>query len=552
MTSMEAQLQRLSSAEGKEQADTNWDGDMEPTSRDESTSTRDGSTYSIPAGANSSVSLGSEALSGVPEKRVPLESTGGGKITNLSSLASMKLPKELFKNKKPPHADKEGDEEGSTGSDSVSVEFFDAEECGQSVITSGKSLFTGNIATTVVHRIERKGARCPLHGRSLVASGDQMYSPYLQRPEPLTDDIILERRVMLSEEYFATEMENNVTVPVQKRLEIAYRLQKPRLLSDMNAFKAANPGAIFQDFVSWYGNPGNPLEDYSGGTVADASLFSAHNGLATGESVAIKLDRATEAIHILNETRNFWSSTWDEATAVPAADQQPLFDVFSTVEMSLDYLENMHPAILMNQVVAVNLSNSYFLLANSAKDAMKVDVVKTLLVGLRKQTEEALKMLADEAANATNAFYNARAEDDGRASNFVSIEAVAACEAVCASLSEAETITALATSLLQKLPGEYDVVQALLKQADGEKIELKDHSSQSRVLEIIRKQQGLTSKESASKPLLREYLLRNLDDASPCQLSVRCADTSASSGQMKGKIDASLMIAFTECVDDCY
>ena len=302
-----------------------------------------------------------------------------------------------------------------------------------SVFSSGGSIFERNITTTVVHRIDRKGARCPLHGRSLVASGDQMYAPYLQRPEPLTDDLILERRMMLSEEYFASEMVNkDARVPVQKRLEIAYRLQKPRLLSDMNAFKAANPGAIFQDFVSWYGNPGNPLDDYSSNIAADSSMFSAHNGLATGESVAIKLDKATEAIHILNETRNFWSTTWDEATALPASEQRPLFEVFSTVEMSLDYLENMHPAILMNQVMAVNLSNAYFLLANSAKDAMKVDVVKKLLSRLRKQTEEALALLAEEAGNATNAFYSAQCDDDGSASNFVSIEAVAACEAVCA------------------------------------------------------------------------------------------------------------------------
>lgn len=551
MTSMEAQAHRLSFTEDCEQEEMIWNGDTEPTtSRDESASTKDGSSSSIPARATSSVSVASEAFSGLPQhKGAPLESTRGGKITNLSSLASLQLPKELFKNRKAPYTDKNCDGEGSTGSDSVSVEFFDAEECGTSVFSSGQPLFTRNVTTTVVHRIDRKGARCPLHGRSLVASGDQMYSPYLQRQEPLTDDIILERRVMLSEEYFASEMENNVRVPVQKRLEIAYRLQKPRLLSDMNAFKAANPGAIFQDFVSWYGNPGNPLEDYSSSTAADASLFSAHNGLATGESVAIKLDRATEAIHILNETRNFWSSTWDEATALPAVDQKPLFDVFSTVEMALDYLENMHPAILMNQVMAVNLSNSYFLLANSAKDATKVDVVKTLLIRLRKQTEEALKWLSDEAANATSAFYNAQAEDDGRSSNFLSIQAIAACEAVCASLSEAEVITALATSLLQKFPGQYKVVQSILKQADGEIIELKDLMAQTRVLDVVSKQQN-TSEESTPKPVLREYLLRNLDDANPCQLSVRCADASISSSQKNGKNVSSLMLALTECVED--
>ena len=30
----------------------------------------------------------------------------------------------------------------------------------------------------------------------------------------------------------------------------------------MSVFKAANPGAVFQDFITWYGNPENPLEQF--------------------------------------------------------------------------------------------------------------------------------------------------------------------------------------------------------------------------------------------------------------------------------------------------
>ena len=43
----------------------------------------------------------------------------------------------------------------------------------------------------------RRGANCPVIGSSLVANGDQMYAPYLQRPQPLTDDLLAERRMML-------------------------------------------------------------------------------------------------------------------------------------------------------------------------------------------------------------------------------------------------------------------------------------------------------------------------------------------------------------------
>jgi Rab3 GTPase-activating protein catalytic subunit len=38
---------------------------------------------------------------------------------------------------------------------------------------------------------------------------------------------------------------------IRERIEVSQRLQKPKLLSDMSAFKAANHGAVFEDFLSW-------------------------------------------------------------------------------------------------------------------------------------------------------------------------------------------------------------------------------------------------------------------------------------------------------------
>lgn len=38
---------------------------------------------------------------------------------------------------------------------------------------------------------------------------------------------------------------------IRDRIEVSQRLQTPKLMSDMSAFKAANPGCIFEDFISW-------------------------------------------------------------------------------------------------------------------------------------------------------------------------------------------------------------------------------------------------------------------------------------------------------------
>ena len=124
----------------------------------------------------------------------------------------------------------------------------------------------------------------------------------------------------------------------------------------------------------------------------DNVLWTNPDNNAYKESAAKKLDRASEAMRVLMSTRDFWGQCWEESTPVPASEQQPLFDHVSTVEMIIDYLEQLHPANLMNQVMAVNLSSAYFALASSAKATTKVGIVQLSLKRLRQKIEKALKI----------------------------------------------------------------------------------------------------------------------------------------------------------------
>ena len=414
----------------------------------------------------------------------------------------------------------------------------------------------------------RKGARCPVPGSSLVQTGDQLHAPYFQRPYPLTDDVIAERRMMLSRHFDPSEARQH---GVHKRMEISYRLQKPKLLSDMSAFKAANPGSIFQDFINWYGNPGNPLDDYSdmrnkentGSTTGDLLLRR-----AATESVALKLDKATEAIQMLNETREFWSRTWEEAHAIPASDQKPLFDVTSTVELALDFMENMHPAILLNQVLAVNMAVSYFTIIEAGKDAgvHKVGgLITRAFQKLRARTEQALEMLSGDATRSTTGSPNDARCQEG-SSSFISVPVISACDAACSALSEAEVLMARAISLLHKFPGQYALVQSVLCHEPGCEISLTDQKERSQILQVVYEQQ-LESRPTGSAPptqpemktcinalpTLREYLFRNLDDVTPCQLSVRYAAKAVVVNEPTGEeqvphSEGGLLLSVTECV----
>ena len=157
---------------------------------------------------------------------------------------------------------------------------------------------------------------------------------------------MIERRKMIGDSQLSS---------IENRIDTAIRLQKPKLLADMCAFRGANPEAVFHDFTCWYGNPDNPLEMYNNDNIFLVPEFHFSRNKSPE-------DEMNESILILNATRKLWIDCWDESEPIPAEEQKPLFDAFRTVEMLLLSLESMHPSILMNQVLAVNLSTANFIL----------------------------------------------------------------------------------------------------------------------------------------------------------------------------------------------
>jgi hypothetical protein len=422
--------------------------------------------------------------------------------------------------------DADGSESSVVTSGTLSQAYFDAAEAG-SIFSSKYGFVTLDTVVNVADMKRRPGARCPVVNAYLTLTGEQVYAPYLQRPYPVTDDVALERRIMLANSCEGVERRG----ALQTRLEISQRMQKAKLLSDMSAFKAANPRCTIDDFTRWYGNPGSPLDDYSD-EIVDHDSLSVERALY--ESTAKKLDRASEAMRVLVSTREFWGMTWEEASPIPAAEQEPLFDYSTTIEMVLDYLEQIHPANLMNQVVAVNLSSAYLTLASSAKGTMKIGIVQLSMKRLRQKTERAIELLSRDATGMLSQIAEGGSTAVSTASSqYVSEDAIAACEDACNALSVSETMIARATSLLYKFPGQYKLISDLLRFADGSTVALIDPVGRETFLNLIFEQQQQRqskfpedtttdqSRENLPQPLLREYVFRNLDDENPSQLAVR-------------------------------
>ena len=459
--------------------------------------------------------------------------------------------------------------ENSSQSDK-SEEFFDTideAEDGESNVTSPQQFPTLKLTNSnqeimiqeprreesigVIQRQKRRGARCPVNHTNLIASGDQLFAPYLQRPLPLTNDGLIQRKMMMMRQGSSTK----------DRLLIAHRLQKPKLLSDMKAFKAANPGAVFQDFISWYGNPDSPFDDMLGNCLSSeediSTIFIANNShsitsMRNSKSVT---EDANQAIEVLTSTRTFWSDTWDEAEPIPASEQQPpLFDPLKEVEMVLNYLDTMHPSHLINQILGVNFTNANFILRSTAGEALNVKYVRFALDRLEERTSYALEKL-DESLHASM-FNNGK---------FTTCDTLSACEAVCDAIGDVEVLLSRAASLLHKFPGDFELVQKILRERDGEEVPIQSTNARIGILQAIWRHQKLRSPKESKvwntsspsngvkyypDPLVKEYVLQNSNNDRPSQLCVSMKENSTSySTQKEGySKDGCIFLAMKRCI----
>jgi hypothetical protein len=468
-------------------------------------------------------------------------------------------------------------ESGGTVSENQSIEeddeFFDPEDEEVSFVRSpGVKHESRDIermlmlqAAVITPSHNRIGARCPVpDAMPLNASGDQvsshrcihlwfrafylitnilmscqLYAPYLQRTMPMTDEEEQKQKKIMG---FGENTEQRLSI--KSRIAIAQRLQKPKLLSDMSSFKAANHGAVFEDFVRWYGNPENPLNEEVNGETARRAI-ERRSKLPPEEAKTLALEEASEAINILMSLRAFWEDTWEEAEPCPAFDQEPLFNPSSTVEMVLHSFETMHPALLLNQVLSVTFTNVKFvLLERAAGPARNVRSVALGLANLQVVIDVALEMLTKDAADLH--LSPEKLTDNSGPLVHVSTLTITKCEETCNLIGELEMLLSRALPLLQVLPGEYDLVDSLLQCKDGEFCFLKSPSQRNALLQAIKHQQICTSNSTPDAiPVMREYVLRNLDPSNPCQLSARLVPN-LNEAQSASLFHGSLLMALTK------
>jgi Rab3 GTPase-activating protein catalytic subunit len=146
----------------------------------------------------------------------------------------------------------------------------------------------------------------------LIARPDEpVHIPITQDEGPMTED-------MLERQLCSLAAGGDSAEAAQQRA----RIQSRGLRSDMMAFRAANPGAVLEDFIRWH-SPRDWI------TEADGTC-----GLSNR----------------MRQPGNLWQELWAEAPAVPVAMQRVLFDSTLEAERALANLQSLSPAALVEQL----------------------------------------------------------------------------------------------------------------------------------------------------------------------------------------------------------
>ena len=171
----------------------------------------------------------------------------------------------------------------------------------------------------------------------------EMNVPETQPPPLFTEDVAREREAA---------MHALGDTPEGRALRV--RLQSDQLVSDMSAFKAANPGSCLADFVRWH-SPRDWVEDRE----KDArEKHAAENSSTLDARRTDALARGSSAPNPgklsarMGSQNNTWKTLWRDAPIVPASKQKPLFDPIREGERALEYLDTAPPPEIFAQILA--------------------------------------------------------------------------------------------------------------------------------------------------------------------------------------------------------
>lgn len=234
---------------------------------------------------------------------------------------------------------------GKRESDESDDEFFD---CDENVEDEAKPA-----STTPVGRLSQHNSL------KLINTGQPLYIPVTQGATPKTEDQLEEDAQVLIQ--LGSDAEGS---------QLRAKIMSASLLSDMESFKAANPGACIEDFIRWY-SPRDWVEEEG------EDQFGQKKGKLSAR---------------MTLPGNTWLEVWDSAKPVPANRQKRLFDETREAEKALHFLESQTPASSGLMVVPV--------LAHAAVEKLNEEAKDIQIPSLQNTVQQAVKRVEALSRNA--------------------------------------------------------------------------------------------------------------------------------------------------------
>ncbi|OMP02386.1 Rab3 GTPase-activating protein catalytic subunit [Corchorus olitorius] len=173
----------------------------------------------------------------------------------------------------------------------------------------------------------RRGSAGPVGSMKLLKSYQSLHAPFTQDAPLMTEDMHEER--LRAVEAFGDSF------------NFSAQLERDTLSSDMSAFKAANPDAVFEDFIRWH----SPRDWENDESEANGPSENLTEGMKDDWPPRGRLSQR------MSDHGNLWRKLWDEAPALPVYEQKPLLDPNREGEKILHYLETVRPHQLLEQMV---------------------------------------------------------------------------------------------------------------------------------------------------------------------------------------------------------
>lgn len=324
--------------------------------------------------------------------------------------------------------DYEEEEEETSDSPASDDEFFDSIEQQEANHTTSPTAIA-------------EGALRPIPGLYCMKNNAIMMEPVTQVAVPMTEDIAKQQQDLLSR--LGASVESAV---------LRQQMQSAALVSDMQAFKAANPGSCLADFIRWY-SPKDwiPLDPLLGDEVMQ-TLPQEGKNVWWFEKQGMLSDRMR--FGLTTNQQHLWQQMWETAAPVPVARQKCLFDPLHESEKIYHYLETISPHELFHQMLAGVIASAFYTLETALPFPSKeLPVFHAAMQGLHERCTRAISLLDVALAESQVAFPAGRdqREEHERAKGQLQVAFEMALDACWKLVLELEHVEALLSNALALL-----------------------------------------------------------------------------------------------------